>query len=94
MKSVVWTYNDNKKPIVYELDRYYFVKNQRQFDKLVDKLLDIDAVFSPADLSYPVILELESGFSITLKKVKEKDLEKSANKTMHLLNLVKNAKLK
>lgn len=35
-------------------------------DNLIDELIDIDAVSSPVDLTFPVMLEVEDGFAPSL----------------------------
>ena len=88
MKSYVWTYVEGK-PKVFELDRYYLIKNKRQLNKLIDKLLDIDATTIPGELRFPVLLELESGFAPTLV---EASLPAIRDDVKKLQKLIKEAK--
>lgn len=68
MKTTVYTYV-NRKVVLVEKPRFYFLKDKAEFDAVVDDLIEIDAVSSPADLTFPCILELRKGFSISLKEV-------------------------
>lgn len=88
MKALVWTY-ENKKPKAYLLDKYYYIKNKDEMDRLIDKLLDIDAVSSPANLVFPVLLELEDGFAPTLVKAKQRSIMGQLNKLQNLVDRLK-----
>ena len=67
MKSLVWSYED-KKPYVVLMDRYHYIENKKQLNKLIDRLLNIDAVSIPEELTFPVMLEVLDGFAPTLVK--------------------------
>ncbi len=84
MKSVIWTF-ENKRPKIYSIERYHYIENRKQLDKLIDKLLDIDAVSSPADLRFPVMLELEDGFAPNLVRA---DLTKMRHELKNLQKMV------
>jgi hypothetical protein len=85
MKTIIYSY-ENFKPVFYTLDRYYYIKNQRQLDNLIEKLLDIDAVFHPFEIKFPVILELRDGFGPELKIASRAKMKKELNKMQALLN--------
>jgi hypothetical protein len=91
MKTVIYSF-ENKKPKFFELDRYYYIKTQKQLDKLIDKLLDIDAVCTPAALTFPVVLELKSGFAPTLVRVSHKALVKEHKRVTDLLVRIRKLK--
>ena len=88
MKTIVYTY-ENTKPVFYELKRYYYLKNKAQLAKLIDKLLEIDAVFHPENLKFPVILELKAGFTPTLVKADLKAMKREQKTLKALRNRVK-----
>lgn len=92
MKTVIWTF-ENKRPKTYTMDRYYYLKSKAELDKLIDKLLDIDAVTTPANLTFPVMLELQDGFGPDLVRADHlkmrqelKKLQNMVDKTGRLLN--------
>lgn len=76
METTIYTYV-NQRVVLFTRPTFYFLKNQKAFDKLIDKLLDIDAVSSPADLKFPCVLKLEPGFSVNLRKSSVKEYEKT-----------------
>lgn len=84
MKSYVWTYR-NKKPIGAEFERYYYVKNQDELDEIIEEFLYIDAVTTPSDLEFPVILELENGFAPSFVEVSKEALGKELKKLQKLV---------
>jgi hypothetical protein len=85
MKSYVWTYNKNKKPVGREYDRYYLIKNEKQMDDLIKKFIEIDAVTIPAALTFPVMLELVSGFAPQFKIANKTAIRKELNKLQKML---------
>lgn len=88
LKTTVYTFK-NKKPVFYEVQRFYKVKNESDLDKLINQLLDlnIDAVSSPCyeNLNFPCILEMQSGFSLKLKEINYKKIEKECTELKKLL---------
>jgi hypothetical protein len=83
MKTIIYTYK-NFRPVFFELDRYYLLRTEAEYDVLIDKLLDIDAVTTPdwpkGVIPFPVILELKAGFTprlvqANLKKMKSQQQE-------------------
>lgn len=88
MTTIIYSFK-NKKPVFFELQRFYKVKNAKKLDKLIDKLLDleIDAVGSPMpeDLSFPCVLELQSGFSLNLKPVNIKNIKQNIKNLKRLI---------
>lgn len=83
MKTIIYTYIDYK-PIFFELDRYYHIKNEKQLNLLIDKLLDIDAVSTPIKLTFPVMLELKSGFAPRLIIADKRAIKSQLNKLQKL----------
>jgi hypothetical protein len=86
MKTIIYTYA-NMKPVFFELDRYYYIKSEKQLDLLIDKLMDIDAVTSPTELKFPVMLELKSGFSPNLVVADKKAMKSQLVKLQKLVVL-------
>lgn len=82
MKSIFWTFK-NKEKIFIERDRFNYVRNKEDYEKLIDDLLQYDAVASPHSpedsIKYPLVLELKNGFAPVLEKVNKKDLNKILN---------------
>lgn len=92
MKTVIYTYV-NRKPKFFTLDRFYVIKNKKQYNQLIETLLDIDAVSSPHDpntdtVSYPIVLELSSGFAPNLSEVSKKTVKKEAKKLQKIINKI------
>lgn len=89
LKTTIYTFK-NKKPVFFDLKRFYKVKNQKEMDKVVNNLmnLNIDAVSSPCpeDIVFPAVLELQSGFSLSLKNVNKKRLRKEIKKLKKIVN--------
>jgi hypothetical protein len=85
MKSYVWTYNKNKKPVGKEYNRYYLIKNEKQLEDLIEKFIEIDAVITPATLTFPVVLELVSGFAPQFKIANKTAIKKELNKLQKML---------
>jgi hypothetical protein len=79
LKTNIYTYK-NKKPVFYELQRFYKVKTKDQLSVLIEELLnlDIDAVITPSeeDLQFPAVLELKAGFGLTLEEVRVKKIKR------------------
>lgn len=79
LTSTIYSFK-NRKPVFFDLKRFHKVKNPKQLDKLINKLLDlsIDAVLSPSpeNISFPAILEMQSGFGLKLKVVDQKEIKK------------------
>lgn len=77
MKTTVWTYR-NKRVVLFEKDKFYFLKSKKDLDSLIEDLLDIDAVSHNVEDtdSYPMVLKLKAGFSPQLKKVSLKEYKK------------------
>lgn len=65
MKTTIYTYR-KKQVVLVEVDKYYHVENKNKLGKVIDSLIEIDAVFTPLDISYPCILKLKSGFGCEL----------------------------
>lgn len=62
MKSTIVTYR-NKKPYSVQVDKFHVVKNKKELNELIEKLLDIDAVSSPyfpkdEVIPFPLYLEV------------------------------------
>jgi hypothetical protein len=87
LETTVYSFK-NRKPVFYKLQRFYKVKNEKKLDKLINELLDldIDAVASPCpeDLIFPCVLEMQSGFSLSLKQVDKTLLKKEVKKLKEL----------
>ena len=86
MKSTVWTYRAEK-PKCFLVKRYHYIENQDELNKLIEKLLDIDAVMHPADIKFPCMLEVEDGFGVGLvlaslmkMRLELKELQKMVDK--------------
>lgn len=76
MQTSIYTYR-KKKVVLFTLPQFYYLNSKIEFDQLVNKLLDIDAVASPSDLTFPCLLKLESGFSVTLTKASPQEFFQS-----------------
>ena len=89
MKTIIYTYR-NRKPVFFELDRYYLLKTGNEYTALVDMLLDIDAVsvpFFPEDrIKFPVLLELKPGFAPHLILANPKNMKREELKSKSLRN--------
>lgn len=88
MNTIIYTYK-NKKPVFFELPRFYKINSAKEYDKLIERLFYIDAVFSPYSpeevKTYPIYLELQAGFSPSLEEVSENHIReqiKAANKLL------------
>lgn len=85
MKTTFYTYR-NREKIFVEQNRFYLIKSKRDFDKLVNHLLQYDAVstpFAPEDkVKYPFLLELQSGFAPVLTEVTFDYAKRELNKYM------------
>jgi hypothetical protein len=88
MKTTIYTYK-NKKPVFFDLPRFYKIKSAKQYENLIQKLLDIDAVTSPHSPDeveiYPIYLELRSGFAPSLDEVTKKHIQKQIKKLKKLV---------
>jgi hypothetical protein len=89
MKTIIYTFL-NKKPIFFEKDRFYIIKNKKQYIDLIDLLMYIDAVSTPHSphedkIKYPIILELQYGFTPKLILSSDKELKKINIKINKLL---------
>lgn len=88
MTTIIYSFK-NKKPVFYELPRFYKVKSKIELDNLIYKLLDknIDAVASPCneDIKYPQFLELEAGFALSLKLTSKDKIKELINKAKELI---------
>lgn len=67
MKTTVYSYR-NKKVVLFNCDSFYLINNKKEYDKVVDNLMTIDAVTVPYDLTFPCVLKLKPGFTPTLVK--------------------------
>lgn len=76
MKTAVYTFK-NKKPILIEVNKYYFLKNNKELNDLVYQLSEIDAVAYPTSeeiKKYPIILKIKKlsfGFNFEIATPKE-----------------------
>ena len=85
MKSLIWTFV-KRKPQAFLVDRYHYIKNQDELDDLVEELLDIDAVSTPVDLTFPVMLEVENGFAPSLIKADVIKMRRELNKLQKMVD--------
>lgn len=74
-EAYIYTY-EKKKKVEYAVTEFFFAENKEQLEKAIDKLLDIDAVVSPADIQFPTVMRVLSGFGFTLEPVADVELEK------------------
>lgn len=92
LKSVVWSYKDSK-PIFLEKDRFYIVRSEKELDKLIESLMDLDAVTSPdlpKDVKYPIYLELVNlSFGPNLIWVEKAVVQQAINKAEKALKVFK-----
>lgn len=79
MKTTIYTYR-KKQVVLVEVDKYYHVENKNQLDKVIDSLIEIDAVFTPTEISYPCILKLKSGFGCELVVSDTQSVQQDLNK--------------
>jgi len=84
VKTVIYTF-ENFKPVIFEFDRYHFVRDKKALNKLIEKFLSIDAVTTPDELTFPVVLELESGFAPTFRIANKRSLRKQAKNLKKLI---------
>lgn len=82
MKTSVYTYK-NKKIRLITLPKFYLLESKQEYKALIDKLLDIDAVFSPAKLTYPAVVRIKQGFGVELEPVRMKDYKQSLRQERH-----------
>lgn len=90
MKTIVYTYQDQK-PVFFELNRFYKISSKREVDRLINSLLNIDAVFTPASIGkkFPIFLELKPGFACDLKLTNKKQILREIKRAKAVLKLDK-----
>lgn len=94
LTSIIYTYVDKKKE-TFEVPRFHFIKSKRQYDKLVDQLLDIDAVSFEDGLgeSFPVLIEVENNtFGPIIRYAKISQLEALSKELEALSSKIKDLK--
>lgn len=75
-EAYIYTYKSKNQRVEYAVTEFFFAENKEQLEKAIDKLLDIDAVVSPADIQFPTVMRVLSGFGFTLEPVADVELEK------------------
>jgi len=92
LKSVVWSYK-NKQQFFVQKDRFYVINSHKELDKLIDSLMDIDAVTSfdlPQDVKFPIYVELENlSFGPSLIWVEKAVVQKAIDKAQKELKTLK-----
>lgn len=85
MKSIIYTFKDFR-PVFLEADKYYTVSNQKQLDVLIEQFIDFDAVSTPAEVSFPVTLELLNGFTPKFIKANKKNMKSQLKKLQRFVD--------
>ena len=93
MISSIYTFR-NKQKVWVKLSSYVFVKSKKQFENLMDNLMDIDAVSYPEkDFNFPCVIKIENNtFAPRLSLAKK--LEKEKSKTVkEVIDEIKSSKI-